>query len=164
MIKYQVKKNKKSRMTFRLFGLFLISFALFMIVPTLMGYEKVKVFWLIITALFGLYGLALVIHSFGKTSYDIDYEFREDDMLVKHHWGETTYRYEDITDLSLISPEHENVYSIINIRFKKENFIIPFTFKKEFCDKVYTYVNERMTVKMLEEDLGKPEDTDSKKE
>ena len=155
MVTYSVKKNKKSRMTFRLFGLFLVSFALLMIVPTLMGYEKVKVFWLIITALFGLYGLMLIIHSFAKTSYDIVYEFNEDNILVRHHWGETTYRYEDITDLSLISPENENVYSIINLRIGKENFVIPFTLKKDFCDKVYTYVNERMTVKMLEDDLSK---------
>ena len=159
MITYSVKKNKKTRMTFRLFGLFLVSFALLMTVPTIMGYEKVKIFWMIIAILFGLYGMALIFHSFNKTSYDIVYEFREDDMLVKHRWGETVYRYEDFTDLSQISPDNANVYNIINIRIGKESFIIPFTFKKEFCDKVYTFLNERMTVKMLEEDLTK-KDTD----
>ena len=82
MITYSVKKNKKTRMTFRLFGLFLVSFALLMTVPTIMGYEKVKIFWMIIAILFGLYGMALIFHSFNKTSYDIVYEFREDDMFT----------------------------------------------------------------------------------
>lgn len=153
MITYSVKKNKRTRMTFRLFGLFLVSFALLMVVPMIMGYEHHKVFTVIISILFGMYGIILIIHSYGKTSYDITYEFRQDDMLVKHRWGETVYRYEDFTDLSLITPDNPSVYSIINIRIGKESFIIPFSFKQEFCDKVYTFLNERMTVKMLEDDL-----------
>ena len=159
MITYSVKKNKRTRMTFRLFGLFLVSFALLMVVPMIMGYEHHKVITLIFAILFGMYGVVLIIHSFGKTSYDIIYEFREDDMLVKHRWGETTYRYEDFTDLSQVSPDNSSFYNIINIRVGRESFIIPFTMKQEFCDKVYTYVNERMTVKMLEDDLIK-KDTD----
>ncbi|MBQ6230368.1 MAG: hypothetical protein IJJ74_04535 [Eubacterium sp.] len=155
MITYSVKKNKRTRMTFRLFGLFLVSFALLMVVPMIMGYEHHKVFTVIISILFGMYGIILIIHSYGKTSYDITYEFRQDDMLVKHRWGETVYHYEDFTDLSLITPDNPSVYSIINIRIGKESFIIPFSFKQEFCDKVYTFLNERMTVKMLEDDLSK---------
>ena len=123
-------------MTFRLFGLFLVSFALLMVVPMIMGYEHHKVITLIFAILFG-----------------------EDDMLVKHRWGKTTYRYEDFTDLSQVSPDNSSFYNIINIRVGRESFIIPFTMKQEFCDKVYTYVNERMTVKMLEDDLLK-KDTD----
>ena len=70
MITYSVKKNKKTRMTFRLFGLFLMAFTLLLIVPAVLGYDKHSTFSLIIAFLFGLYGLTLVIHSFGKTQYD----------------------------------------------------------------------------------------------
>ena len=157
MITYSVKKNKKTRMTFRLFGLFLMAFTLLLIVPAVLGYDKHSTFSLIIAFLFGLYGLTLVIHSFGKKQYDITYEFHEDEILVKHHRGESFYRYEDIVDYSLVTPDNPNVYSIINLKFAKESFLIPFSFKKEFCDKVYNYLNERVTSKMLQEELREAE-------
>ncbi|MCR5149026.1 MAG: hypothetical protein K6C35_08700 [Eubacterium sp.] len=150
MITYSVKKNKRSRMTFRLLGLFLMAFTLLLVVPVILGFDKHSMFSIILSVLVGMYGLVLVIHSFGKTQYDIVYEFHEDEIVVKHHRGESFYKYEDIVDYSLISPDNANIYSIINIKFKNEAFLIPFSFKKEFCDKVYNYLNERVTSKMLE--------------
>ena len=153
MIAYSVKKNKRSRMTFRLLGLFFVAFTSLLIVPVILGYDKHSVFTLIIAFLLGCYGLALFFHSFGKTQYDIMYEFHEDEIVVKHHRGQTIYRYEDVMDYSIVSPIDPNVYSIINLKFKKEDYVIPFSFKKEFADKIYTHLNERVTSKLLQDEL-----------
>lgn len=145
MYTYTVKKNKTTRHTFRLLGLFLIAFGILQISLFFMGYGRTHVIATMLSFLIACYGIFLFLHSFKKDQYDITYTFNDTNMEVKHWKGVTTYNYADFSDVSLITPEDANLYSIINITVGKENFIIPFSYKKQVCDTIYQYLIEKTT-------------------
>lgn len=145
MYTYTVKKNKTSRHTFRLLGIFLISFGILQMSLYFSGYGRKHLIATILSFLIACYGAALFIHSFKKDQYDITYTFNDSNMEVKHRKGTTKYNYSDFTDVSLVTPEDPNLYSIINITIGKENFIIPFSYKKNVCDTIYQFLTEKTT-------------------
>ena len=53
------------------------------------------------------------------------------------HRGEKTFAYSDITDLNMIIPQNENIYSIVQIVVGREQFLLPFTLKKAVADQIY---------------------------
>ena len=109
----------------------------------------------ILAGLFAIYGLYIFIYSFRAGAYDMDYEFGEEEMTVKSRYGSKSYTYDQITGLDQIIPENELLYSIIHITIDKKDFIIPFSYKKEVADQIYTFLNERVTTKTLEKDVEK---------
>jgi hypothetical protein len=155
MITYSVKKNKRTRYTFRLTGIFFILIPLIQFILFFRGYGRKHIIGMFLCLLIFIYGIYLIVHSFKKTSYDIQYEFRDEDFSVLSRKGETKYSYSQVDDISLIVPENEMVYSIIHLTAGKDDFVIPFSYKKEFCDRLYTYVNERVTAAKLEQEIDK---------
>ena len=155
MIRYHVKANKKSRNTLRYFGLFLLLFGVFVLFLFFSGLSEPHVFWTIIGTLIAIYGGYLFIHTFEKDKYDIDYEFSEDSMTVKHYRGETVYNYSELDDVSLIVPENENTYSLILIKTGRQKFLIPFTYKKDACDQIYKLLTEKVTIRDLTDEIEK---------
>ena len=117
------------------------------------GLAAKNVFGAIIGALIGLYGIYLFIHTFEEDKYDIDYEFGDTEMTVKHVRGETVYTYDQIDDVSLIIPENEMIYSLIFIRAGKKKYLIPFSYKKDACDQIYKHLTSRVTEKRLQEEI-----------
>ena len=152
MIRYHVKRNKKSRNTLRYLGVFLFVFGAFLLYLFFSGMAAKHVFGAIIGALIGLYGIYLFIHTFEEDKYDIDYEFGDTEMTVKHVRGETVYTYDQIDDVSLIIPENEMIYSLIFIRAGKK-YLIPFSYKKDACDQIYKHLTSRVTEKRLQEEI-----------
>ena len=153
MIRYHVKRNKKSRNTLRYLGVFLFVFGAFLLYLFFSGMAAKHVFGAIIGALIGLYGIYLFIHTFEEDKYDIDYEFGDTEMTVKHVRGETVYTYDQIDDVSLIVPENEMIYSLIFIRAGKKKYLIPFSYKKDACDQIYKHLTSRVTEKRLQEEI-----------
>ena len=61
---------------------------------------------------------------------------------------------DQIDDVSLVVPENELLYSIILIRAGKKKYLIPFSYKKEACDAIYSHLMARVTVKDLEAEIA----------
>lgn len=152
MITYTVRKNKRTRFTFRLVGIFIMLVTLSQIILFILGYGRKHIFGTILCGILLIYGIYLMFHSFRKTAYDITYEFGDEELSIRHHRGKSVYTYDQVTDVSLVVPENEMIYSIIHLVIGKEDYVIPFSYKKEFCDKVYAFLNERVTAKQVQEE------------
>ncbi len=155
MIRYHVKHSKKSRNTLRFLGLFLFLFAVLVLWLFFAGGGSKHVIGAILGALIGLYGGYLFIHSFELDKYDIDYEFTEEAMTVKHYRGVSVFPYEKIDDVTLVSPDNEMLYSLIQIKAGRHKFLIPFSYKKELCDQIYQLLTEKVTIRDLMDEIEK---------
>ena len=149
MIRYHVKRNSKSRNTLRYLGVFLFVFGAWLVYLFFSGMATRHLIGAILGALIGIYGAYLFIHTFEADKYDIDYEFGDTELTIKHRRGETVYTYDQIDDVSLIVPENELLYSLILIRAGRKKYLIPFSYKKEACDAIYKHLTERVTAKDL---------------
>ena len=130
-----------------------------------MGYGQSHKFGTFIAAAFCMYGIYLFLNSFRSGAYDIDYEFRDDDFMIRTRYGEKVYTYDEITDLNQIIPENEMIYSIIQIVIGSKQYVLPFSYKKEVADKLYAFLNERVVTQTLDTSLNNEdggEDTDDK--
>jgi len=152
MITYSVKKNNKSRITFRVFGIFLVLFGGMQIAMFLKGYAADHKFGTVICLLLAIYGVTMIMHSFRKQSYDIKYEFDENEVRIFHYRGVTTYKYDELKDCNMIVPDNEEVYCLLHLVAKKEKFLIPFSYKKEACNRIYTLVTAGMTSMKIKND------------
>lgn len=154
MLHYTVKKNKTTRISYRLAAGIIIIVPACEFYAFAMGFGRDKKLLFIMCIFLFLYGIYLMAHTFRKTMYDITYHFEDEALRVEHKRGETTYLYSKIDDVSLITPEDPNLYNIISIKTGSETFVIPFTNKKELCDKIYEFLMSHVTAAKLAEDLS----------
>jgi len=157
MLKYHVKKPRRRRYTYRIMGLVLMLVCGTEVVMLAMGYGRGHILGGIICILLLMYGFYLLAYSFKSTSYDIDYEFNEDKMIVHTHYGDKTYAYSEIDDVNQIIPENELIYSLIHITIGKTSYLLPFSYKKEVSDTIYKFLNERVTSQKLETEASDSE-------
>ncbi len=156
MVRYTVKKRKKTRLTLRILGLFLATFFGGMTSLFFMGKYHGHYIALVFFMMFALYGIMLILHTFSKTAYDVTYEFDVDDFSIKSWRGTKTYPYNAMRDLNHVIPDNENIYSIIHFYVGRENYLLPFSYRKELADKLYIFLNERVTSAIIGEDLRPP--------
>ena len=150
---YSVKRKPNSRYTFRIMGIILMVLGVTQIAGFILIHGNSHMVGTIICALLGAYGAYMFVHSFNPTLYNIIYEFNEDNIVVKTKKKERVYKYSDITTCAQIIPENEMVYSIIHLAFGKDDYVIPFSYKKEVSDKIYADLNSRMATAMLAEEV-----------
>ena len=162
MITYSVKKNKQSRISFRIAAIIIMLIPAMQIALFIMGYGRQHKIVLILCIFLFCYGIYLFIHTMRKNQYDHTYTFDDDAMHVKHKYGEDTIPYSEIIDVNQIIPENENLYSIIQVKTAKEQYIIPFSFKKEMADAVYKMLLEHVTVSGIQEEVGSIDDSETK--
>ncbi|MBQ9279045.1 MAG: hypothetical protein IJ224_10480 [Lachnospiraceae bacterium] len=141
---YDVKKRKANRISYRILGLIFTIIALLQCFTLFKNLSKHPMLTMVFAVMLGSYGLYLFIMSFRRQAYDITYKFSEEGMLVKHRYGESMYTFDDIEFITMIIPDESLIYYILNIKAKKDIYTIPFTNKREFCEKVYDFVNERI--------------------
>ena len=151
MINYHVRKKRRTRYTYRFVGISIAFLCSSQVVLYFMGYGHSHKFATILCFAFALYGLFLFFNSFRAGAYDTDYEFRDEDFVVHTKWGDRHYTYGDVNDISHVIPENENLYSLIHISVKNKDYVLPFSYKKEVADKIYTFVNDRVIAKKLED-------------
>ncbi len=151
MIHYTVRKSKRTRISYRIAAAIIVLVPMCQFYAFIKGYGRDKRVLLILCILLFLYGLYLLIHTFKKTMYDITYNFEDDCIRIEHVRGETKYDYADVNDVSLVTPDDANQYNIIHLVIGKEDFVIPFTYKKELCDKVYEHLLSHVTAAKLNE-------------
>lgn len=141
---YTVPKRKTNRITYRITGsiFFLVAFAQFIMVA--MGYGNYKMLTIIFALFLGSYGVYLIWASLRKQAFDITYTFNDEGILVKHHYGDTQYSFEDIEFVTMVIADENMMFYVLNVKTKKEIFSIPFTMKGELCEKIYEFVNSRI--------------------
>jgi len=153
MYRYHVNKRGRTRFTFRFLGLVIILISALQVVLFVMGYGRSYKIGNIIAFILMLYGIYIFINSFRANAYDMDFEFNDENFVVHTKWGDRTHKYGDVDDISHVIPENEMIYSILHISVDKKNYVIPFSYKKEVADTIYTYVNDRVIAEKLSENI-----------
>ncbi len=141
---YMVQGNKSRRIGYRILGGLFLIVCILQLITLFNGYAK----HLILTALFLAfciyYGIYLIARSFKKQSFDITYKFSEEGVLITHHYGETNYTFDDIEFITMVAADPEMMLCVLNMKAGKSIYTIPFTMKKEYCEKIYDFVNARI--------------------
>ena len=83
MYNYHVRKRRRTRYTYRFAGIVIMMVCISQVVMFVMGYGHAYKIGTILAFGFALYGFYLFINSFRAGAYDIDYEFRDDDLKMK---------------------------------------------------------------------------------
>ncbi len=144
VLNYFVKKRKANRIAYRILGCVFIMTAVLQSLTLTKHLSKHPMLTMTFAVLLGAYGLYLFSMSFRRQAFDITYKFSEEGMLVTHHYGETMYTFDDIEFITMVIPDESLIYYLLNIKAKKDVYTIPFTNKREFCEKIYEFVNARI--------------------
>ncbi|MBQ9200371.1 MAG: hypothetical protein IJ141_09365 [Lachnospiraceae bacterium] len=141
---YDVQKRKANRISYRILGSIFMLISALQVVTLFKALSRHPMLTMIFAVMLFSYGLYLFAMSFRRQAYNITYKFSEDGMLVKHRYGETMYSFDDIEFITMVIPDDSLIYYILNIKAGRDIYTIPFTNKKEFCEKIYDFVNERI--------------------
>lgn len=91
------------------------------------------------------YGIYLIRASLRQQAYDITYEFTEEHIKLKLHNGERILPYDEVTGVQWIEPSPDIDYFMIQIRTAKKQYVLHFTQKRAYGEKIYAYLNERIS-------------------
>lgn len=141
---YAVPKRKYNRLSYRFLGTVFVIVAVLQFIILLKGYSDHMMLTTIFVTALGGYGIYLIYYSLRKQAFDMTYKFDETGMCVTHKYGETKYTFEDIEFITMIVADQEGMFYILNIKAKKDVYIIPFTMKKDYCETIYEFVNARI--------------------
>ncbi|MBQ9610419.1 MAG: hypothetical protein IJV15_13390 [Lachnospiraceae bacterium] len=141
---YTVQKRKANRISYRIVGIVFFIVAFLQFITLLHGYVNHFMLTAVFAGALGFYSLYLILMSFRKQAYDISYKFSDEGMLVIHKYGETLYSYDEIEFITMVIPDESLIYYMLNIKAGKEIYAIPFTNKREYCEKIYEFVNSRI--------------------
>lgn len=140
---YTVKKSKASRMSFRIMG---IIFILLGILGMVLVWRLPSMRYLVISvaAVAGFYGVYLLKSSLRQQAYDITYEFTEEYIKLKLHNKEKLLPYTEVLGVKWIEPTPDIDYFMIQIRTKKQQYVLHFTNKRAYGLKIFNYLAERV--------------------
>lgn len=147
-MQHTVKKNRATRIAYRMVGVFFVvigaAFILLMIKSH--GSAGGRIFKLAFGLALGAYGLVLVKSSFRKSAFDLTYHFEDDELIIEK--GKKFYHtpYEKITNVNLVIPDPHLPYYILKIDIGKEQFVLPFSGKREKCDAIYYHLLKKMGI------------------
>ena len=149
MIKYHVRKKKRTRYTYRFTGLAIFLLCISQVVAFAIGFGSSHRIGTVFAFVFAMYGIFLFFSSFRSSLYNMDFEFNDKDFTVLCKGKTKIYSYDEIKDLSHITPDNELLYSVIHITLAKRDFVLPFSFKKEAADQLYEHLKERISFEVL---------------
>ena len=144
---YTVQKRKANRISYRIVGIIFLLITILQFITIIKGFTSHVMLTAVFAGMLGLYGLYLFLMSFRKQAFDISYKFFDDGMLVTHKYGETMYSFDDIEFITMVIPDESLIYYMLNIKAGKDIYAIPFTNKREYCEKIYEFVNSRIKKK-----------------
>lgn len=141
---YTVNKRKSNRISYRVLGIIFLTVTVLQCIILFRGYAN----YVYITALFalvlGCYGIYLVRMSFRKQAFNITYVFNEEGLSVNHKYGDKKYTFDDIEFITMVIADQSMIFYVLNIKAGKDIYTIPFTMKRELCEKIYEFVNSRI--------------------
>lgn len=143
-MRYHVRKNKMTRISYRMVGILfvLVAFAeIFAILHMTSGGRIV----LGLMALFLIcYGCYLFKMSFRRQAYDMVYEFEEAGMILHFKGGQERVPYGEIEDIEIMAPDPDLTYRIVRIKIKGTQYVLPFPDNIELSEQIFQYVYSRM--------------------
>lgn len=141
---YTVPKRKINRISYRVSGAIFTAIAILQMVTIFRGISK----HLMLTAMFafflGAYGIHLIYSSFRKQAFDITYVFSDEGIIVKSHYGEKNYTYDDVEFVTMVIPDESMLFYMLNLKAGNDIYPIPFTMKKELCETIYELINSHI--------------------
>lgn len=141
---YTVPKRRANRVSYRILGAVFLMISVLQITLMVLNLIDRKFLALIFAFVLAVYGMYLILSSFRKTAFDITYRFDENGMLVTHRYGQSQYSFEDIDFVTMVIPDATLICYMLNIKAGKDVYVIPFTMKKDYCEAIYEFVNERL--------------------
>lgn len=144
---YTVPKRRANRVSYRILGGVFTCVSVLQLYLLTMGRIKHMFLTFIFAMLLLVYGLYLITSSFRKTAFDITYRFDDNGMLVTHHYGQKQYTFDDIEFITMVIPDAMLIYYMLNIKAGRDVYTIPFTMKKDYCEAIYEFVNNRLKEK-----------------
>jgi len=141
---YAVPKRKANRLAFRFLGTIFFLISVLQFFTLLWGYSKHPMLTMIFMMVLGVYGLYLIWGSLRKTAFDVTYRFDEEGLTVTHHYGVSKYSFDDIKFVTMVLADEAGIFYILNVRTKKDVYVIPFTMKGKLCETIYEFVNSRI--------------------
>ncbi len=139
-----VQGNKSRRIGYRILGGLFLIVCILQFITLFNGYAKHLVLTALFLAFCIYYGIYLIARSFKKQSFDITYKFSDEGVLITHHYGETNYTFDDIEFITMVAADPEMMLCVLNMKAGKSIYTIPFTMKKDYCEKIYDFVNDRI--------------------
>lgn len=140
---YTVKKNKAGRLGYRFTG---IVFLLLGLAGMVLVWKVPSMQFLVIAVglVAAFYGVYLIRASLRQQAYDITYEFTEEHIKLKLHRGERILPYDEVTGVQWIEPSPDVDYVMIQIRTGKKQYVLHFSQKRAYAQKIFDYLNERI--------------------
>lgn len=140
---YTVKKSKAGRLGYRITG---IIFLLLGIAGMIIVWRTPSMRFLVIAVALvaAFYGIYLLKASLRQQAYDITYEFTEEHIRLKLHNKEQILPYGEVKGVQWIEPSPDMDYFMIQIRTKKQQYVLHFTNKRSYGEKIFAYLMERV--------------------
>ena len=143
---YTVKKSKAGRIGYRVLGLMFLGLGILGIVLSF-KLATMKFVVLMVAMMSMFYGVYLLRASFRLQAYDISYEFTEEHIKLRLHDGERIVPYDEVDDIQWVEPSPDIDYILIQIKIGKQQFVLHFSNKRPYAEKVYAYLLERVPLK-----------------
>ena len=130
-MQHTVKKNRATRIAYRMVGVFFVAIgaAFILLMIKTHGSTGGRIFKLAFGLALAAYGLMLVKSSFRKSAFDLTYRFEDDELVIEK--GRKSYH---------------TPYYILKIDIGKEQFVLPFSGKREKCDAIYYHLLKKMGI------------------
>ncbi|MDD6328870.1 MAG: hypothetical protein PUA62_10550 [Lachnospiraceae bacterium] len=141
---YTVPKRRANRVSYRILGGVFVAISVLQFVLLTTNHIKHMLLTFMFAFVLMVYGLYLITSSFRKQAFDITYRFDDKGMLVTHRYGAKQYSFDDIEFITMVIPDASLIYYMLNIKAGRDIYTIPFTMKKDYCEAIYEFVNNRI--------------------
>lgn len=142
-MEYTVKKSKAGRIGYRVTGaVFLVLGCLGVILTFRISSMRFLV--IAVAAVAAFYGVYLLKASFRQQAYDITYEFTEEYIKLHLHNGEQLLPYDEVKGVQWVEPNPDIDYVMIQLRLAKHQYVLHFSGKRPYAEKIYTYLLARV--------------------
>ncbi len=141
---YRVRKNKFTRISYRIVGVFFILVALLQVWAVTKMESGAKLFLIMLSVVIAWYGGYLFKMSFRRQAYDIIYEFEEAGIRLNFRKGSEEVPYAAVQDVQIIAPDPDLPYRIVKIKIHDENYVLSFPDNIQLSEKIFQYVYSRL--------------------
>ena len=93
----------------------------------------------------------LGLMSFRKQAFSATYIFDDTGFTIEHKYGTTHYDFDQIKHVTMVIPDENMIFYILNVFTEKERYTISFMMQKELCENIYEFMHARLPKKDTED-------------
>ncbi len=145
-MRYHVKKNKVTRISYRILGVLFILVAgacIFAVYHMTQGARLMLLFMALFLIAYGGY---LFKMSFRRQAYDMIYEFEDAGLTLHFKGGQEKVPYGNIEDVEILAPDPDMTYRIVRIQIHGVQYVLPFPDNIALAEQIFTYVDSRIVL------------------